>query len=271
MELINTHCHSKYCGHGKGEPADYAAAAVEAGLTTLAFTEHYPLSSAFDPHEYLSVVPENMPLYLEDVDQVRKTYPTLEIITGIEMDYLGDDEDRTITADDLSPYKLILGSVHFVDRWAFDDPDQRDRWEEPGAADKIWKRYFEIWCQAAADKTQPFDVMSHPDLAKKFNYYPTYDLAPYYDQAVQAAVEGERMIEVNTSGAYYACSEMFPTFDLLAGFCKAGIACTVGTDAHDPINIARGIKDAYSLMYEAGYRSVCVPTESGDRRLITIE
>ncbi len=271
MELINTHCHSKYCGHGQGELSDYAAAAIEAGLTTLAFTEHYPLSRAFDPDEYLSVTPQNMSLYLSDIDDVRKKFPTLEIITGVEMDYLGDDEDRTITADNLAPYKLILGSVHFVDRWAFDDPDQRDRWDVPGAPDAIWKRYFEIWCRAAADKTQPFDVMSHPDLAKKFNYYPSFDLAPFYEQAAQAAVAGERMIEVNTSGAYYPCAEMYPAYDLLVAFCNAGIECCVGCDSHDPKNVARGIQDAYALMYKAGYRSVCVPTASGDRRSIVLE
>ncbi len=271
MELINTHCHSKYCGHGSGTIDEYAACAVEAGITTLAFTEHYPLSSAFDPDEYLSVRPEDMPNYLEAVELAQKKYPQLEIIVGTEMDYLGEDEDRTITAADLAPFKLILGSVHFVDRWAFDDPAQRDRWEEPGAADVIWRRYFELWCQAAADKTQPFDVMSHPDLAKKFNYYPTYDLLPLYEQAALAAAEGERMIEVNTSGLYYACEEMFPAPGLLEAFCKAGIPCTVGTDAHEPKNVARKIESAYGVMYEAGYRVVTVPTQTGDRRIISID
>ena len=36
MELVNTHCHSRYCGHGEGEVAEYVRAARAAGLTTLA-------------------------------------------------------------------------------------------------------------------------------------------------------------------------------------------------------------------------------------------
>ena len=36
-------------------------------------------------------------------------------------------------------------------------------------------------------------------------------------------------------------------------------------------NVARGIADAYRLMYEAGYRVVTVPTADGDRRTIPIE
>lgn len=271
MELINTHCHSRYCGHGEGEVEEYARAAEAAGITTLAFTEHFPLTPAFDPDKYLSVTPENLPRYLEAVEQARRDHPALEIITGCEMDYLGPDEDRTITEADLAPFSLVLGSVHFVDAWPFDDPAQRDRWNEPGAVDAIWARYGALWCAAASDPAQPFDVMAHPDLAKKFAFYPYFELAPYFERMAEAARAGERMIEVNTSGSYYACEEMFPAPTLLAAFCRAGVPCTVGTDAHTPANVARDIERAYALMYEAGYRVVTVPTASGDRREIPIE
>lgn len=270
MELINTHCHSKYCGHGAGEVVDYARAAEEAGVTTLAFTEHYPLSPAFDPDEYLSVLPRNLPAYIDAVNEARAACPGMEIILGVELDYLGETEDRTLAEEDLAPFSLILGSVHFVDRWPFDDPAQRSRWLEPGAADAIWKRYFELWCRAASDESQPFHVMSHPDLPKKFNFYPSFDLARTYEEAAEAARAGGRMIEVNTSGSYYACEEMFPAPALLAAFCRAGVPCTVGTDAHEPANVTRDITRAYRLMYEAGYREVTVPTADGDRRRIII-
>ena len=88
---------------------------------------------------------------------------------------------------------------------------------------------------------------------------------------VEAACAGGRMVEVNTSGGYYACAEMFPAPGLLAAFRRAGVPCTVGCDSHDPANVARDIERAYGLMYEAGYRSVTVPTATGDRRSITIE
>ena len=271
MELINTHCHCVYSGHAVGTVAEYADAADSAGISTLAFTEHYPLSRTFDPGEYLSMRPENVRRYLDEVEAARAAHPHMEIITGTEMDYLGSLEDRTITEADLAPFRFILGSVHFVDGWAFDDPDQRDRWEEPGAPDAIWKRYVELWCEAASNKANPFTAMSHPDLAKKFAYYPSFDLVSSYEAMAEAARVGERMVEVNTSGGYYACAEMFPAPKLLSAFARAGVPCTVGCDSHDPANIARDIRKAYDLMYQAGYRSVTVPTATGDRRSITIE
>ncbi|WP_165045856.1 histidinol-phosphatase HisJ family protein [Adlercreutzia sp. ZJ138] len=270
MELINMHCHSKYCGHGEGEVEEYAVAAEAAGLSALAFTEHFPLTLAFDPDRYLSVPAERMPDYLRAVEEARAAHPSLEIITGCELDWLGTDDDRNLVSADFDPFVHVLLSVHFVDRWAFDDPAQRDAWEQPGAPERIWRRYVELWCDAVSSDV-PFTAMSHPDLAKKFAYYPSFDLTPLYQQMAEACAAAGKMIEVNTSGSYYACAQMFPAPELLREFCRAGVPCTVGTDAHKPEHVARDIEHAYAYMYEAGYRVVTVPTATGDRRTITIE
>lgn len=270
MELVNLHCHTGYCGHAEGEVEEYVQAAVAAGLTTLAFTDHYPLTSAFDPVGYLSVPSEKIPTYLAAIDAARAAHPEIEILTGCEMDWLGAHEDRAFTPQDYAPFAYMLLSVHFVDAWPFDDPAQRDRWNEPGAPDAIWRRYFELWCDAVSSDV-PFTTMSHPDLAKKFNHYPTYDVAPLYSMAAEAAQASGKMIELNTSGSYYACKEMFPAPALLREFCRAGVPCTIGTDAHKPEHVARDLAAGYKAMYEAGYRAVTVSTPNGDRRTIVIE
>ena len=99
MELVNTHCHCVYSGHGIGSIAEYADAAAAAGLTTLAFTEHFPLSEAFDPDEYLSMRPPMVDAYLAEIDEARARHPQIEFVSGTEMDYLGALEDRQLTED----------------------------------------------------------------------------------------------------------------------------------------------------------------------------
>ena len=113
--------------------------------------------------------------------------------------------------------------------------------------------------------------MAHPDLVKKFGYRPSFNPQPLYDQAAEAVVAGGRMVEVNTSGLTYACAELFPASDLLRTFFRAGIPCTIGTDAHDPAVVARNLMPGLRAMYDAGYRCVTVPTKSGDRREIVLE
>lgn len=271
MELVNIHSHTKYSGHGEGTIEEVVSAAAAAGITTLALTEHFPLSEAIDAERRVSMTPDFVSTYLETIDAMRDRYPQMEIIAGAEVDWLGEHEDRTLSDSDFAPFEVLLGSVHYVDLWPFDDPAQRDRWNEPGATDAIWRRYVEIWCEAASCSNRPFAIMSHPDLAKKFGYYPSFDLEPLYRDMVDAIVGTDRMIEVNTSGLYYACKEMFPAPDLLAAFCRAGVPCTIGTDAHAPANVARSLREGYRLMYDAGYREVTVPTRGGDRRSIPLE
>ena len=69
--------------------------------------------------------------YLVEVDLARNRYPEIEIVTGVEADYLPDrmDEvratlrDATRRSDGAS---VVLGSVHLLGGWTFDDP-QHDR------------------------------------------------------------------------------------------------------------------------------------------------
>ena len=89
-------------------------------------------------------------------------------------------------------------------------------------------------------------------------------------QAAEAAREAGRMIEVNTSGFTYACEEMFPSQGLLREFCRAGVPCTLGTDAHTVTDVDRDIEAGYRWMYEAGYREVTVVVPGGDRRTIAL-
>ena len=258
------HSHTVLCGHAEGTVDDLVRAARAAHIATLAVTEHYPLSPAMDPGKYLAMQPESLPVYLDALDTARAAYPDVEIVTGCEFDWLGESEDRNIAPCDFEPFSLVLGSVHFIDGWAFDDPAEKETWARPGAADAAWKRYFELWCDAATSSL-PFTVMAHPDLVKKFGHYPSYDVMPLFRQAAEAAAAGGRAVEVNTSGSYYDCKEMYPTLPLLAEFCRAGVPCTVGTDAHTPVNVARDIERAYAHMARAGYKSVTVFKADGDR------
>lgn len=270
MELVNTHTHTVLSGHGTGTVEELVAAASAARVSTLAVTEHYPLSSAFDPDGTLSMHADAMAGYLEAIERASRVNPDVEVLAGCELDCLGADEDRSLAEADFEPFSLVLGSVHFIDGWAFDDPADVASWERSGAADRAWRRYFDLWCEIAAG-SGPMTVMAHPDLVKKFGFYPSFDVAPLYERAAEACAAGGRMVEVNTSGAHYPCKEMYPAPDLLAAFCRAGVPCTVGTDAHDPRHVARGIEDAYRMMYACGYREVTVPTPDGDRRRIAIE
>lgn len=269
MELISQHNHTNFTGHGQGSIFELVSAAREKKMSNIAITEHYPLSGAVDPTNFISMPWDRLDEYCNEVKSQQQRYDDIEILLGCELDYLGDSEDRDMTPADFDRFDIVLGSVHFEDGWAFDRSAEAGHWDEVGP-DYIWDRYFELWCEAALSPW-PFTVMSHPDLPKKFNRYPTHDLLQYYRDAAEAAREGNRMIEVNTSGLTYACKELYPASAMLREFCKAGVPCTIGTDAHEPCYVDRYLMEGYRYMYETGYHELTVVVPGGDRRTVSLE
>lgn len=263
-ELVAMHTHSSFCGHARDPLADMVAAAQAAGVRVMAATEHYPIPDALDPTGHSSMSADRLEDYCAAVVEQRAAHPAMELLLGCELDWLGPCETRDLDAAAFECFDIVLGSVHFIDGWLINSRRTAARWNEINV-DEVWKRYIDAWCAAAASDA-PFTVMAHPDVVKKFGHRPSFDLDPWYDRMVEAARAGGRMIEVNTSGAYAPCAEMYPSCDLLARFARAGIPCTVGTDAHEAAHVARGICEAYGYMYKAGYRKLAVPGYGRDVR-----
>ncbi|MDO4443381.1 MAG: histidinol-phosphatase [Slackia sp.] len=255
--LVTMHTHSSFCGHAKDALPTMVEAAVSAGVRFMAATEHFPIPDELDPTGHSSMPADRLEPYCAAVLEQRAAHPDMELLLGCELDWLGSDETRDLSTEDFDRFDIVLGSVHFIDGWLVNSRKSEHRWADADV-DAVWRRYIDLWCDAAAS-SMPFTAMAHPDVVKKFGHRPSFDLSPYYDRMVEAAVAGGRMIEVNTSGAASPCAEMYPAPDLLARFARAGVACTVGTDAHEAAHIARGVHDAYKLMHDAGYRRLAVP------------
>lgn len=268
MLRASQHNHTDMTNHGSGTIEELVACAHDKGMANLAVTEHYPLTRHVDPRDYVSMPAARLDEYVERIRAQRLVYPDMDILVGCELDWLGADEDRAFAADAFDAFDIILGSVHFLDLWPLDDPEQRGHWDEVGI-DAVWRRYFEVWCEAAVSSA-PFTVMAHPDLVKKYGHRPSFDPAPLYRDTAEAAREGGRMVEVNTSGVTYPCGEFFPSQDLLREFCRAGVPCTIGSDAHEPHLVDRRIEEGYRWMYEAGYRELTLVMPGNERRAVPL-
>jgi histidinol-phosphatase (PHP family) len=153
------------------------------------------------------------------------------------------------------PWDVVLGSVHFQGEWAFDDPRLTDEYQRRHI-DRVWRRYFED--VAASALTGLFDVITHPDLVKKFNYVPDGDLEPFHRIAIDAIAQSGAAIEANSSGWRKPCADLYPSPAFLRLARRAGIPATIGSDAHVPGDVGAGLPQAREALLEAGYRSVLV-------------
>jgi len=111
----------------------------------------------------------------------------LPIVIGLEVDYYEDRMDDV--ADLLAgyPFDVLLGSVHWVGGWRFDDLDDPASMAEWSVrqVDACWQAYTEALEELAASGT--CDVLAHPDLIKAAGYMPDAP-AEWWDRIAEAAV-----------------------------------------------------------------------------------
>ncbi len=234
---------------------EYAAAARRCGVRILAFTDHLPLLGD-DETDYAMSLAE-LPAYVEEVRALAASLEDTgpEILLGIEADWVPGREEETAALLDAHPFDIVLGSVHFIDDWALDDPRLRGRYAD-WTPDGLWRRYFDDLCRAAGSGL--FDVMAHPDLVKKFGVRPECVPDTLYEQAAGSFAAAGVAVEVSTAGLRKPCAEIYPSEPFLSACSRKGVPATIGSDAHAPDEVGHAAEAAVALMRRAGYESTVV-------------
>lgn len=259
--VIDLHVHTARCRHADGAIEDYVRAAASRGVQTLAFTDHLPLAPALAsrvPGADGYAMPESeLDEYMSDVARAAALGADLgvEVLCGIEADLVESvtQHARSLLAG--RDFDLVLGSVHFIDGWAFDDPARTDRYAEWRPED-LWERYFSDLVAAA--RAGVADVIAHADLVKKFRFVPDAPVGHLYARAAEACAEAGVAVEVNTAGLRKPCRELYPSHEFLVALRRAGVPVTVGSDAHTPGDVGSGWEAAAAALEAAGYDSVLV-------------
>ena len=271
-ERTDSHTHTYLSNHGVGTVEEVVQAALAQGMTMVALTEHLPLPSWVDETGTFAMDADKLPVYLQDLEAARQKYPQIEIIGGVEIDWRYGAEDYIL--ERIAPFELLLGSVHMLtdssgNHWEFDHDDYIGGWQERGEQN-VCESYFALWQQALNSRV-PFDIMAHHDLPKKLGFKPTFDPSELYAAMAAAAAATGVMVELNTSGLHKPVREFYPAPMLLQAFCRAGMDCTISSDAHRPADVGRDFELGYAALRQAGYRYLTVPTRSGDRRRIPLD
>ena len=249
LPISDYHMHTPLCGHAVGAPSEYARKAVEAGLEEIGFSDHAPFVHMVDPKITMDI--KQLPQYYRMIEDVRREFAgSLRVKIAIEADYIPGYEDKTKAILDDYPYDYVIGSVHFIKDWGFDDPAQRDRWNASDV-NQVYRDYFQLLRQCA--QTGMYDIMGHVDLVKKFGHRATEDMREEVEKTAQVFKECGVAVEINSSGLRKPVKEMYPALGHLRIYCAAGVPLTFGSDAHDPSDVGRDFGKAMTMARKAGY------------------
>ncbi len=246
--VVDYHMHTPLCGHAVGEPDAYIAQARRVGLKEVGFSDHAPLVAYHDPK--YSMFPDQLPLYHRMMEETRARHRDFTVKIGIEADFIPGFEEKTRAILEGYPYDFVLGSVHFIDNWAFDDPDQHVRWKDKDI-DSVYRDYYDLLRRSAASGL--FDIMGHVDLVKKFGHRPAADLTDEVERTAQVFRAAGVTVEVNTSGLRKPVKEIYPSLGVLKVYRRHGVPITFSSDSHDPADVGRDYDKAAALAREAGY------------------
>jgi histidinol-phosphatase (PHP family) len=249
--------------------AAYCEHAGAAGVTELALTEHLFRFRQFE--HILERIGENDPdptlyratraycdfecradldRYVEVVLEAKAA--GLPVVLGLEVDHV--EGHMSEVADILAghPFDVLLGSVHWIGAWGFDnfdDPAFAAEWERR-PVEEVWDAYTRALEELAGSGV--VDVLAHPDLCKVTGRVPRVP-DEFYDRMAEAAASCGLAAEVSSAGWRKPVAEAYPAPSLLSRFRKAGVPATTASDAHRLDHVADHGDGLRALLAEAGY------------------
>ena len=256
---VDLHNHTTRCNHAEGTIEAYIKKAISLGIDIYGFSEHAPMD--FDEQYRLKF--DEMKLYEKDILRAKEQYKNeISILLGYEVDYLkGHLDDRVLNAK----VDYLIGSVHFIDKWGFDNPEFIGGWKNRDV-DDIYKEYFSAITQMA--KSKKFDIVGHFDLIKVFKFLPKEDVRILAKEALQAIKKANMVLEINSAGLRKPIGELYPSKGLLQEAYSLDIPITFSSDAHSVEQVGLYYTEATQIAKEVGYTHA-VTFERHNKKLVT--
>lgn len=246
--MISADLHSHTCfSHGRNTPFEMHHAAERKNLSVLGFTEHSPRPAGYDySNEYREKLESHLGDYISQVQAIKKNAAgnpqRCQVLLGMEMDWLSGQLDFIERAARVWDFDYLIGSVHFIGHWGFDD--QAAAWSDLSQeeCDKIYSEYFET-CLAMV-KSELFQIAAHPDLIKIYsiNRFKIWLDRPGSKVVIRrylAALRDSGMaMEISSAGLRKACGEIYPAPAIAAMASEMNLSISLASDAHSVQDVA---------------------------------
>jgi histidinol-phosphatase (PHP family) len=249
--------------------AAYCERARDAGVVEVALTEHLfrfvqadrllggfwededaPDDLRASMAEYWSFhATADLDAYVDTVLDARRQ--GLPVVLGLEVDYYRGRMEDVAALLAGYPFDVLLGSVHWVGAWRFDDlgDDVSIAQWSARSVDACWDAYTGAMEELAATRT--CDVLAHPDLVKVAGRRPE-DPKEWWDRIAEAAKSSGMAAEVSSAGWRKPAGEQYPAEGLLARMAARGVAFTTASDAHRLEHVADRSGELRSLLDRTG-------------------
>ena len=242
--IVDLHNHTSLCNHALGNMSQYIEMAIKNGVKIFGFSDHAPMD--YDQKYRMNF--NDMKNYELDVQRNKVKYKDkIEILLGYEVDYLRGYIDERVLHSNVD---YLIGSVHFIDKWGFDNPEFIGEYKNKNI-DDIWQKYFDTIKEMA--DTKLFDIVGHLDLIKVFKFMPNKNISSMAKNALVSIKNADMALELNVAGYRKPIKEAYPSKALLKEAFKLDIPITFGSDAHEPEQVGLYNNEIIKLAKSVGY------------------
>lgn len=253
--LADNHTHNYLCKHADGTLEEYVLHAISIGLDEIGLSDHTPMPDQWD----LSVRMTEEQFWSEYAPTVlalkEKYKGKITVKFGLEGDFMPGTEEWVRSFNARSELDYVIGSVHYIDDWGFDNPTFVAKYDGKDV-NEIYDQYYERIKGSA--KSGLFDIIGHCDLVKKFGHRPTKAMEEVLHETFKIVKESGMSVEINTSGLRKPVKEMYPSESVLKIISEYGIPLTLGSDAHAPTDVGRDFDLAKKLIHRYGNGKISV-------------
>jgi len=256
--LIDYHTHNYLCKHATGTLEEYVQHAIKIGLDEIGLSDHTPMPGNWDlavrmtEDQYWS---EYQPTVLTLQEKYKEQ---ITIKFALEGDFLPGSEQWVKEFNAKSDFDYVIGSVHYLDTWGFDDPHFVANYDLKDI-NEIYTQYYDHIKRSA--QCGLFDIIGHCDLVKKFGHRPTKNMEEILRETFKVVKQSGMAVEINTSGLRKPVKEMYPSESILKILSEYDIPLTLGSDAHSPTDVGRDFDLAKAFIHKYGKGKVSIFTK----------
>lgn len=270
---IDYHMHLEYGDYNLEWAGSFVETARSLGFDEIGFSEHSHTFPEFERFYYDDLILDDsfvgnfqrrwlkknkfkhtIEEYFVLMEKLQRANPDISIKIGIEVCNFRDQSAVKKILDSYD-FDYIIGSIHFLDGWAFDSSEILDEWNN-----RSLRWIYETYAKEVENLAIGgcYDVLGHPFNIRLFKYFPKrIDVTPYLDRVALALRHNRMGIDVNTGTMYrYPIHEIspFPNFMLVAK--EYDLPAIITSDAHRPEDVGRFNSEARKYAKSFGYEKM---------------
>lgn len=221
------HVHTTFSVDGKSTMEEQCIKAIQKGITHICFTEHVD----FNSFEYARWQ-FDAKAYFKEVERLRKVYPELKILSGIEFSephlFLKEFNDMSTL-----PFDQIIASIHHCKNQLFPAPKNLPM-------EQASKEYYELMLKTV--EFGKFQTLAHIDFPKRFFDEWLYNTKTL-DEIFDIMIDKKMALEINTSMSKGLDYEPMPKYSLIEQYInRGGKRIVFGSDAHHADDLGKNFE-----------------------------